>query len=357
MLQIQKNIQNIVFGVILVLLFFAVCQLFKPFFTALLWSLLFYVIFKPLHKPVVKNIDSNKKGGRILISIWAAVFAVVTIVVILIPLLFVALQVFRQIMDLLQFIRDTVNQKPEVMQETLESISEFIKDASIGHIIITPDEIQRNIIITITSSLQSLVQISSSVVRNVGSFFLGLALMIFCLFFFYVDGHYLSKLFLHVIPIRKDYLDALVAKFVDITRNLFFGYIMVALVQAVIAFVIFSIFSVKGAMVFAALTFICVFIPMIGGGCVWIPLGIVKIISGDIAGGILFMIISGIAISTLDNFLRPMFLQNRIQLHPLIIFFAILGGISVFGFNGLIMGPMIVILFLTVLDLFLAEQQ
>jgi predicted PurR-regulated permease PerM len=52
-----------------------------------------------------------------------------------------------------------------------------------------------------------------------------------------------------------------------------------------------------------------------------------------------------------------MFLRDRIQLHPLIIFFAILGGVTAFGFNGLILGPMIVILFLTVLDLFLTEHK
>jgi predicted PurR-regulated permease PerM len=69
------------------------------------------------------------------------------------------------------------------------------------------------------------------------------------------------------------------------------------------------------------------------------------------------MAASGIVISTLDNLLRPFFLRDRIQLHPLIIFFAILGGISTFGFNGIILGPMVVILFLTVLDLFLTEHQ
>jgi predicted PurR-regulated permease PerM len=59
----------------------------------------------------------------------------------------------------------------------------------------------------------------------------------------------------------------------------------------------------------------------------------------------------------LDNVLRPMFLRDRIQLHPLIIFFAILGGVSAYGFNGLILGPMVVILFLTVLDMFLNEHK
>jgi predicted PurR-regulated permease PerM len=352
----QKDIQNLVFGVILILLFLVVCRLFQPFFTALLWSILFYVVFSPLHKRVVKKIDVTKLHGRVLKNVWAAVFAVGTVVLILVPVIFVTFQFLKQIIDLLRFTRDTINTRPEMINDALESVSAFIDDITLGQIVIEPETITKNIVSTITSSLQGMVQISSNVVRNVGSFLMGLALMIFCLFFFYIDGSYLSHLFLHVIPIRKEYLSALVAKFMDITRNLFLGYIMVALIQAIIAFVIFSVFQVKGSLVFAALTFICVFIPMIGGGLVWIPLGVIRIISGDISGGILFTIIAGLGISMVDNFLRPIFLQDRIQLHPLIIFFAILGGVNVFGFNGLIVGPIMVILFLTVLDMFLAEH-
>jgi predicted PurR-regulated permease PerM len=121
--------------------------------------------------------------------------------------------------------------------------------------------------------------------------------------------------------------------------------------------VIFSIFNIKGSLVLAALTFICVFVPMIGGGLVWWPLGIAFIMNGEIIKGIIFIIMSALFISTLDNILRPIFLQDRIKLHPLIIFFAIMGGLRVFGFNGLVLGPLIVILFLTVLDLFLMEHK
>jgi predicted PurR-regulated permease PerM len=59
----------------------------------------------------------------------------------------------------------------------------------------------------------------------------------------------------------------------------------------------------------------------------------------------------------LDNFIRPLFLKNRIQVHPLIIFFAILGGLSRFGLNGLLLGPMIVILFFTILDMLVSKEE
>jgi predicted PurR-regulated permease PerM len=161
----------------------------------------------------------------------------------------------------------------------------------------------------------------------------------------------------NAILIRKDYFTALASKFTETTRTLFLGYIIVALIQSALAFIVFAIFGVDGALVLAVIIFVVVFIPMLGAAIVYLPLTIVKIASGDIAGGIIFFAVSAIFISGADNILRPYFLKDRIQLHPLIIFFAILGGLAVFGFNGLILGPTLVILFLTVLDLFLAEHK
>jgi predicted PurR-regulated permease PerM len=352
-----KNIQNYVFGAILVLLFIMVCKLFAPFLTVLLWSILLYILLNPLHHRLVKNIRGNKPGAVILKNIIAAFFSLATVVLIMGPLSFVAFQFFRQITELIRTARDMLDANPGFFQDALREASRIVGDISSGFITIDPGAIQNQITLTLTSSLQNLVQLSSAVARNVGSFFLGLAFMIFCLFFFYLDGAYLSRLVLHAIPIRKEYVAALTGKFKDITRNLFLGYIMVALVQAVMGYIIFTIFAVRGALVFAVLTLICSFIPMFGAGIVWLPIGLARLFGGDIGGAVLFLAVSGIFISTLDNFLRPFFLRDRIKLHPLFIFVSILGGVMTFGFNGLVLGPMVVILFLTVLDLFLAEHK
>jgi predicted PurR-regulated permease PerM len=236
-------------------------------------------------------------------------------------------------------------------------MSAVLSDITSDQINISAYEIETRIVRLMSDSIQKLISISSSLARNIWGFVLSMVFMVFSLFFFYLDGPKLSKIFLNVIPIRKEYIKALVEKFKDITRNLILGYIMVALIQSVLAYIIFVIFSVEGALVFAGLTFICVFIPMLGGALVWLPLGLVRVINGDLVGGIVFTVVSALFISLLDNFIRPIFLQDRIQLHPLIIFFAILGGLYSFGFNGLIIGPIVVILFLTVLDLFLTEHE
>jgi predicted PurR-regulated permease PerM len=353
----SKKIQNYAFGAILILLLLMVCRLFEPFFTVLLWSVLLYVLISPLHHRLTRKLDLARTRGKIMKNILAAVFAIGTVVLILIPLTFVTSLFSRQIMELMRYVRDVFNEKPDILNDLFQNFANFIRDITGDRIFVTGDDLQRQLLDFISSSLQSMITLSSAVAKNVGAFLAGLALMMFCLFFFYIDGPYLSRLAIRAIPIRKEYTSALTGKFMDITRNLFFGYIMVALIQAVMAYIIFTIFEVKGSLVLAMLTFICVFIPMIGGGLVWLPLGIIRLLSGNIVNGVLFLVVSAVFISLLDNVLRPMFLRDRIQLHPLIIFFAIMGGLSAFGFNGLILGPMIVILFLTVLDLFLTEHR
>jgi predicted PurR-regulated permease PerM len=350
-------VQNVVFAVIFVALLVMVGRLLAPFFTVFLWSTLLYVLVSPLHRRVIRSINFSTRKGMILKNVWAAVFALGTMIIILIPLVFIASLFFRQIADLLRRGRGFFGLDTGFFSGIFDNLAALIEDLSSNQISVSGEELRHRLFALISGSLQNLVSAGSVFARNVGKFLMNFVLTLFCLFFFFADGPYLARLVLRAIPIRQEYIRTLTGKFMEITRNLFFGYILVALVQAVMAYIIFAIFRVQGALVFAVLTFICVFIPMIGGGIVWLPLGLLRILRGDVTGGIVFLVVAGIFISLLDNVLRPFFLKDRIQLHPLVIFFAIMGGVTVFGFNGLILGPMAVILFLTVLDLFLREHE
>jgi predicted PurR-regulated permease PerM len=351
-----KTVQTYVFGGILILLLIAVCMVFAPFFTVLLWSVLFYVIFFPLYSRIAGKLDLSSPRGRILRNLVAAVFALGTLIIIAGPLFFTVLQFIKQITELFRVGQDILNSRPGMLQEILENISRFLNDMSSGFLNSSAENIRQGMVEFFRTSLQGMVQFSSSLAKNVGVFIASIFLLVFCLFFMFTNGPYIYRIISRAVPIRKDYFGTLSKKFTEITRNLFFGYIMVALMQGVMAYIIFLIFRIKGALVFEGLTFFSVFIPIFGGGLVWLPIGIVRILGGNTVGGIVFLIVSGLFISTLDNVFRPLFLQNRIKLHPLVIFLAILGGINVFGFNGLILGPILVILFLTVLDIFLTEH-
>ena len=353
----NRPIQSYVLGAILIVLFLIVCRLFAPFFTPLLWSILLYIMFNPLHRHLIRNINFDTLKGKALRHLWAIVFTLGTLVVIFIPFSLLVSIFFRQIMEMGRHALDLLNERPEYLHDLYETISEFARGISAGLIEINPHDIELQIRTFVTRELQRMALLSPNIIKNIGLFAISMLVMMFSTYFFYVDGPYLSRLLLSTIPIKTEYIRTLTTKFMHITRNLFFGYILVALLQAVVAYIIFIIFHIKGSLVLAVLMFLIVFIPVLGGTLIYIPLTIFKIVSGDIAGGILFFLVSATFISGIDNILRPFFLRDRIQLHPLIIFFAILGGLAIFGFNGFILGPVLVILFLTVLDLFLTEHK
>ena len=357
----RHPIQSYVLGAILVLLLIAVLRLFAPFFTFLLWSILLYVILSPLHRRVIKNIDATTIKGMLLHKFWALVFTFGTILIICIPVFIVFTAFLRQAMEMGRDFLETIAERPEGLYGFYVMLADLIRNISADQISVTASDIDLYIRGFLSTELQNILLLGGNIIINIGTFSLVLLIstliMVFSLFFLFSDGPYLFKLFLNTIPIRREYIGTLTTKFLDITRNLFLGYIMVALTQSIVAFIMFTIFRVNGALVFAVITFILVFVPMIGALSIWLPLGIMMIASGNVASGILFMILSAIFISGIDNVLRPIFLKDRIKLHPLIILFAILGGLTVFGFNGLILGPMLVIFFLTVLDIFLTEHR
>ena len=350
-------VQNYVLGAILVVLFILACRLIAPFFTMLLWSVLLYIIFTPLHQRMIRAIKVPSPFKRILERLMAGAFSLLTVILFIIPLGFLASQFIRQILELTRVTRDYLIHHPDFFSRSFNYAADLIRDLSGGSLIINPNDIQRRVVLFLSSGLQNLLHYSSIIAKNISSFLLHVFFMTFTLYFLYLDGAYLSQLALRVIPIRKEYLATLVGKFKDITRSLFFGYFVISFFQSVVAYIIFALFHIRGAMVFAALVFVVSFIPMIGVSLIWFPLGLWLMANASIWEGVLFWAVSWFLISALDMFLRPQFLKDRLKCHPLVIFLSLLGGIAVLGFNGLILGPIVVILFLTVLDMFLSEHR
>ncbi len=351
-----KKVQTWFFAAVFILLLAAVARIFSPFFTILLWSTLLYIMSSPLYHWTIRTLDLSHRTARILRYLIAGAFSIASVVVIVVPFGFVMVQLARQLSTLIRTGLAFINNNPDFLNAELALVTRFLADLGLRPEDMPDFDLKNRLSEVLSGSFDNLMHLTTGIVKNIGLLVVGLAFMVFTLFFFYVDGDYLLKLVVRAVPIRNDYMKELVGKFRDITRNLVFGYILVAVAQALVALLIFSLFKVEGSLALAIILFFCSFIPMIGAGAVWGPLGVLRIINGDFMGGIIFLAICAVFISTLDNVLRPLFLKDRIKLHPLIIFFSILGGISVFGFNGLVLGPMIVIIFLTVLDIFLLEH-
>lgn len=189
--------------------------------------------------------------------------------------------------------------------------------------------------------------------------FANLAMLLFVAFFslyyFLMEGRNLVSRVMYLSPLKNSHEKLLVDKFVSMTRATVKGALVVGLVQGVIAAMVFMIAGVPSASIWGGLVMLFSLIPLLGSGIVWLPIGIVLLLIGHLWQGMLVITMGFGVISTIDNFIRPKLVGSGVQMHPLLVLFATLGGLSMFGFFGFIIGPIIMALFLTLWDIYAIE--
>ncbi len=357
----QKNkqtIQTVSFFILLAVMLFLVGKLFLPYASVLLWSSVIYMLASPLYNRLLSKMDKEKKTFAIKKRLLAGFFSVFTVLIVAGILSFAVIKIFGQGKVLVQNIDSIIEKINSPENENVrQNIAETVFKLSRGTIDISQLDLKRELLSLASSSSDKILKSATNIVKNAGEFFLSLVFLAFTLYFFYIDGAYLAGLLKHAIPIDSETSSKIFVKIREITTNLFKGLFLVSFYQGIAAFVIYFLFGVQSTLLLAILTFFTTFLPLVGCALVWFPIGISMCFTHSLLKGLLFLIIAGSTISFMDNFLRPFFLKDRIKIHPLLIFFSMLGGVKMFALNGIILGPMIVILFFTILDMALETEE
>lgn len=358
----KTNLNTIFLFALFALFFVALVGIFYPFFYVILWASLLYILLNPLYKKIQQKITQKKRFLEIKRHALAAIFSIATLILIIGPLLLLTIQLAQQLLAVFKDIELFLRTNPTFFSDSsfIKKTIDILNDFGIENELFSQVDglhIRSFILQTIQYYSNTLLMISKNLLENTANFILSILFVVFALYFFYLDGAYLFTLLIKAIPINPKHMDTLAKKFSETIRGLLSGYFLVALYQGIIAFILMKIFGIKAALLFSVLLMFSSFIPLFGAGLIWFPLGIILLFTDSVIKGILFLVLSAFFISFLDNFLRPFFLQDRIKVHPLLIFFAILGGLKIFGLNGLILGPTVIILFFAVLDMLISFDE
>jgi len=131
-----------------------------------------------------------------------------------------------------------------------------------------------------------------------------------------------------------------------------YGVLTIALIQGALGTVIFLILGVPSAILWGVLMTVSAILPMVGPSLVWIPIAVVLAATGHPTKAAILVGWGALIIGTIDNFLRPSLIGSRAKLHDLVVFFAVLGGLKMFGLIGFVLGPVIVAVGIGLLDAF-----
>lgn len=184
--------------------------------------------------------------------------------------------------------------------------------------------------------------------RNLGSIFSTTANLVIALFlafisfyYFFADGHRIVREIHAVSPLESPYLDQFFAEVRNVSQTMIVVNLLTGLAQGAAGAIGFVIVGFPSPVVWAALMALFSFVPMVGTGLIWVPAGVALLLGGQVWEGIFLLAWGTVVVGSVDNLLRPLLAKGRMDLHPLLVFLTIFGGLAAFGFLGVILGPMI----------------
>lgn len=320
-----KRISVIFLAVVLgVLTYFII----KPVLLSIIAGLILAYIFYPVYKWVLKFVKSR--------NISAGIVTVIILLLIILPIWFLAPIISKNVFELYQSSRnlDVYN----IVRETLPSQS---------------DQIVNQISLAVENAIGKL---SSIVLNTLVDFLVNFAIVTlhvllvgFVFFFALRDEKELREFVSGLSPLNKKQEKELVNQFQGITKSIIYGQIVIGLVQGILTGLGLWLFGVPHAFLLAILAVIFGVIPVIGPSLVYLPVTVYIIIVGSPFLAVGYLLYNFLLVSTIENVVRAHLVSRKTNLSQVIILIGMVGGFLIFGFLGLILGPLILAYFLTFL--------
>lgn len=341
----REQIVASLFFLIAAIIFYLFYQLLAPFFAPIAWAGVFAILFFPLYEKVLSKVKS--KGFSSLIV------CIIIVVLIIGPItyLFVAL------------VSEAANAVAKVNAMIKSGELEQMLAIDLPWIEAAKEKLSRyydlskiNLDQIIKQSVESISGVilnqTSWLITNTTRLVFYFILMIFTLYYFFKDGELVVNKMKRLMPLTPSQIKVTFRQLQDVIQATMYGGVVVALVQGLIGGIMFAIVGIPSAVFWGAIMAFLSVIPFVGAFIIYIPAGLILIIGGSYIKGIIVIAVGSVVISQIDNVLRPFLISGRTSMHPLLLFFTILGGVYMFGLLGIVLGPLIAAVFVTLLKIF-----
>ena len=329
--------------------FYLFYQILFPFLKPILWAILLAIIFYPLFKKLQRLLKN-----RIVLSSFTMTLLVILMMVLPFSLLMVSLanevvEVYHQLDEMIKTGRlqahlDQIKEMP-FLKWTWTRINQYLDLSQMD----PPNFLLKNIQQVSTFLFNQ----SSKILKGISTFIIGFFFTLLSLYYLFKDGEHLFGRLKEIVPIPSNEKNLLLLRFKEMVYATIYGGIFIAMVQGILGGVIFWALGISSPILWGTAMAFLSFIPIGGTALVWLPASILLLVQKAFLKGIILLGLGVFGISMVDNLLRPVFISARTKIHPLLLFFAVLGGIQAFGFIGIVAGPMIVTLCLTLIEIYI----
>ena len=342
-----KKLQNAFFIGLLVLVSVGFFWLLSGFFQPIFWATTVGIMFLP-----VQHYLQRKFGDR------ASLAAICTVILIFFTVLLPALLVASAVVSEAAVIFSMLQSgeiDPGALLRWLQKLSPQLTDRAeaIG---INVEEGPNKLSAAAVKGSQFIGQLALTAGQNVATFFVMFFLMLYLLFFILRDGDKMLEAIILALPLGDDRERALFAKFAEVSRATIKGTVLIGLVQGILGGLMFAMLGVTGAAFWGVVMVILSVLPLVGASIVWIPVAIFLFAGGAWIKALILTVFGVLVIGLIDNILRPLLVGRDTKLPDYIILLSTLGGLTLFGISGFVIGPIIAALFLSVWVMFQEEH-
>jgi len=324
-------------------------QILSPFLSSIIWAILLAMVFHPLFQKLQRLLKKREVLSAIMMTLFV-------LIVIVLPFSLLLASLASEVMDVYHRVEEMI--KIGQLQGYLERIKEIpiLKWilARLGQYIdFSPMD-------PLPLLLKNLKQISTFIfnqttilLKGFSTFIAGFFFTLLSLYYLFKDGSHLFGRLKEIVPLPSKERDLLIQRFKDMIYATIYGGILIAIIQGLLGGLSFWVLGLPSPIFWGTAMALLSFIPIGGTALIWAPASIFLLIGGAVLKGLILLGLGVCVISMVDNILRPLFISAKTNIHPLLLFFAVLGGIQAFGLIGLVAGPLIATLFLTLIEIYI----
>lgn len=345
-----KGEQRIFFLVALSLVTVAFVAILLPFYSALLWAVILALLFRPMQRWLVARFN-----GRDNLATLVTLLAVILIVIL--PVVAISMSLVAEATDLYSRVRSGQLDFGGYLQQIIDALPAWAHRMLDQQGLLDLPSIRQRLGESASKIGQMLATQAVGIGQNTVHLMASTGILLYVLYFLLRDGSELVRTIRKGIPLEDDHTFHLVGKFTAVSKATVKGNVAVALAQGALGGLILWFLGIQGALLWAVVMAFLSLLPAVGAGLIWVPIAVYFLATGAIWQGVVLIAWGVFVIGLVDNLLRPILVGKDTKMPDYVVLVSTVGGMSLFGLNGFVIGPMIAALFMAAWDLYVSPDK
>ena len=312
-----------------------------PFYGTILWGTVIALLFAPLYRCLLPRCRQRRT-----LAALATLLAVLVLVVL--PLTLITAALTREAAGVYQRVQSGEMNPTIYFRGVFDALPGWITALLDRFGLVDFATLQQRVTVALTQGSQFIATHALAIGQDTFMFVLDLFITLYLAFFLIRDGEHLARDLRHALPLPSAQRQELFDKFAVVIRATVKGNLLVAALQGLLGGLAFWFLGVDGALLWAVLMAFLSLLPAVGAGVVWVPVALYFFVTGALWQGLALTAWGVLVIGLVDNLLRPLLVGKDTRLPDYLVLISTLGGMSVMGINGFVLGPAIAAMFVAV---------